>query len=301
MTHNVPSAAATQRIDPLSIGLSREEVFIVLRLLKASGMPGYDVAWLNITPDGRVPERHRAALEAATTGLVARGYLLPRPAPAPVQTNGAPTAPAVELPDVLVALVGACAFGEYAIMLDLRGAKGPQRLYLHELRGLGVLHDMPLNNVHQLSALDGRNGVLAALESALAIVGQPESSVAPASLAVNSLTAASEAAKAHQRDAALQSLLQGGLPAHFAPMVVDALTTATTSGTLVIFQPTRSGDNQGRTVAGVRVGPQLTEATIVVTPQVILLFTPQPNNPNAVTVAAIGAGGLRRWVSARLP
>src|SRR5258708_20402839 len=146
---SVPSTPARQHS---AVSRRREEVFVVMRLIKAKQIPGFDLDWLQFTADGTLTSETRQAIEIATNGLIARGYLTemkPLQGIAPV-TFG--------VPSPVIALVGACAFGSYGIALSQHTPSGTRLLYLHQLQDLGGVHRMPLFNIHQCEATDGRAG-----------------------------------------------------------------------------------------------------------------------------------------------
>src|SRR5579859_6298268 len=97
---------------PLAVALSREELYVVMRLLKATSIPGFDLGWLKTTPGEPMADEMRQALEVAAKALIARGYLTPLP--------GSPGTEAVTLgmPALVISLVGACTFGIDSILLN---------------------------------------------------------------------------------------------------------------------------------------------------------------------------------------
>jgi len=268
-------------IQRVVVSLSREELYVIMRLLKASQLPGFDLTWLNATPDGEVPDNVRQTLDVVTNALIARGYLsLQEPVEAEtVQVN---------IPSPVIALVGACIFGENSILLSLHTSDGPKLTYLHQLRELGVVHTMPLPDVHQFEALNGREGVIRVVNDLLKLQAQPVSALpAVKALAVDVQTAR-DAAIAGQVDEAVERLVRGGLPAATAQELGKAMKEASALGSIVAAK--REDDGKQRNAA----------LAIVVTPTLCFALSDEGSHPSAFHVQPTSADALRRWVASYL-
>ena len=272
---------------PAAIGLSREELWVIMRLLKVEELAGFDLDWLRRGADGVVPEALRPALEAATNALAARGYLDPTSDTSDVSK---PNQVVVRLASPVIALVGACAFGEYGIMLSVKTPQSHERMYLHELRGMGVLHDSPLPHVHRFMALEGRAGVLSVIQSTLRLNQQSALAVPPGSVAESVLGALRTTVTAGQTSDLVAVLSTSELHASTLQALLGALHAPSAVGTIAIFGPSRPG--QPAPVA---------QAVMVVTPTTIFLLEHDPARQHLIRVASIGADGVRQWIGGHLP
>jgi hypothetical protein len=148
--------------------LSDEELFVVLRLLKARALPGFQPSWA--PPDTTAPligDALRSA-EAGARALIARGFA----ALLPDQSNQAPeTHSRVELPAPVIALVGACAFSPYVIRVAGLTNGERREFYLGQFTQLGALHTSPSVGLHLFTPLRGTTGVVKAVTS---LLGVPE-------------------------------------------------------------------------------------------------------------------------------
>jgi hypothetical protein len=163
-------------IERTVVVLSREELTVILRLLKAPGMIGYDQSWLNAAPDGSLPADTRRILEVAANALIARGFL--------ATTGDIPSEQYFEvtMPASLIAMVAACAFGEYSVSLTVRTLQKNYQAYLHELQGMGVIHTEPQPAIHQFDAVNGREGIRQVIMASMRIDNQQVPDLPPASI-----------------------------------------------------------------------------------------------------------------------
>lgn len=273
----MPSAESVSR--GVKIALSREELYLIMRLLKAKHLPGYDLAWLQARKDDTLPKEVNRALEAATTALMARGYLVPGSRPAEgekIQVN---------VPSPVLALVGACAFGEYSIFLMLHGEQARKQIYLHEYRGLGVAHTLPLVDVHLFEALAGRAGVLALIERTLGLHEQRKAPLPEGKAAASAVEIARDQALAGERTQANETLTEAGVPPRTAGALVDAIQVATALGSITIA---RRPESQERKVGSL---------ALVVTPDTCFMLIPDQGMYHIRTVSA---SGIRSWIRTQL-
>lgn len=266
-----------------SISLSREELYIVMRLIRARRIPGFDLTWLNLTPEGLPTEETRMALEAATNALVARGYLGEGHAAKDDQL-------ALSLPSPVVALVGTCAFGEYSIALPVRTSGEPRLLYLHELQGLGVIHSMPIPGIHRFEAVEGREGILHVLDTVLALDAQIAGIALPdGHVTAVALQAARDAAFTGNIDDAVQLLVKGGLPLATARELGSAMKNPESIGAIIIASREVTGEQQEGALA------------VVVTAAYCFQLTNEGTSSQVFRVRSVSAIELRQWVLACLP
>jgi len=283
MANTIASVSVLQG-QRIAIALSREELFIVMRLLKAKVMPGFDLSWLKITDDGTAPDDVMSSLEAATNALIARGYLTP-------DASAIASVTKMDIPSPIIALVGACAFGIDSILLSLHKPDGTKLIYLHELRELGVVHTMPLPDIHQFEAVDGRTGILRVIDATLGLHKQT-SLVLPAGKAlVVDVQAARDAALAGRVDEAEGLLLRGGLPTVTAQVLSRAMKAATALGAISIIKRNEDGE------------PQATTLALVITPTMCFTLADDApaTHPATFLVQPVSAEALQRWITDTLP
>lgn len=207
---NSPLVAAPA--DPLCVTLSMEEVYVLLRLLHGTTMPGLDLAPFELDARGIPSEPARRALAAATNSLIAHGIAEPEALnPMTAQRAGANAdEPHVklDLPAEVVALLGACAFGDYTLRLTPLTSTGAIDVYLHELRQVGVAHTIPLAGIHKFTGLHGREGILAYTRTLLGLEEQRALHTTPFMVPQAILYAARDAGIAGRTEEAAR-LLQG--------------------------------------------------------------------------------------------
>lgn len=269
----------------IDISLSREELFVVMRLLKAQALPGFDLSWLKRDLDGTVSDDIRQELEVATNALIARGYITD------VKPSSETTPLTMSMPSPVIALVGTCAFADYSVLLVLHTKQGQRKMYLHQLRELGVVHTMPLPDIHQFAAVDGRNGILRAMDTTLGLHGQT-SLVLPAGKAlVVDVQAARDAALTGRVDEAEGLLLRGGLPTATAQVLSRAMKAATALGAISIIKRNEDGEPQASTLA------------LVITPTMCFTLADDApgTHPAKFLVQPVSAEALRHWITETLP
>ncbi|MEO8973091.1 MAG: hypothetical protein ABI406_16010 [Ktedonobacteraceae bacterium] len=269
----------------IELSLSREELFVVMRLLKAQALPGFDLSWLKKSLDGTVSDDIRQELEVATNALIARGYITD------VKPSSETSLLTMSMPSPVIALVGTCAFADYSVLLVLHTKQGQRQMYLHQLRELGVVHTMPLSDIHQFEAVDGRTGILRVIDTTLGLNKQT-SLVLPAGKAlVVDVQAARDAALAGHVDEAEGLLLRGGLPTATAQVLSRAMKAATALGAISIIKRNENGELQATTLA------------LVITPTMCFTLADDApgTHPAKFLVQPVSAEALRRWITETLP
>ncbi|HVB23296.1 MAG TPA: hypothetical protein VNG51_15245 [Ktedonobacteraceae bacterium] len=269
----------------IDISLSREELYVVMRLLKAQALPGFDLSWLKRGLDGLVSDDIRQELEVATNALIARGYITD------VKPSSETSPLTMSMPSPLIALVGTCAFANYNVLLALHTKQGQRQMYLHQLREPGVVHTMPLPDIHQFEAVDGRTGILRVIDATLGLHKQT-SLVLPAGKAlVVDVQAARDAALAGRVDEAEGLLLRGGLPTVTAQVLSRAMKAATALGAISIIKRNEDGE------------PQATTLALVITPTMCFTLADDApgTHPATFLVQPVSAEALQRWITDTLP
>lgn len=269
----------------IELSLSREELFVVMRLLKAQALPGFDLSWLKRGLDGVVPDEIRQELEVATNALIARGYITD------VKPSSATTPLIMSMPSPVIALVGTCAFADYSVLLALHTKQSQTQMYLHQLRELGVVHTMPLPEIHQFEAVEGRTGILRVIDTTLGLDKQTSLVLPAGKVLVVDMQAARDAALVGRVDEAEGLLLRGGLPSATAQVLSRAIKAATALGAISIIKRNANGE------------PQATTLALVITPT--MCFTLADNapgtHPATFLVQPVSADALRRWITETLP
>lgn len=263
----------------IALSLSREELYVVMRLLKARQIPGFDTAWLNADADGHMPEDVQRMLEVAAYDLIARSYL------SKIQLPEADEPLRLTMPSPLIALVGACAFNEFTMFLSLqRTPNGPRMLYLHGLHTLGVVHTMPLSNVHQFEAISNRNGIVNVIDEVLLLADQPVSELHGGTVSAADVELARDAAIAGDIEQAAALLLHDELPTETAYMLAGAMNDASVMGAIIADK--RIADDQVAHMA----------CAVVITPARCFLLTANEATPHIFEVQPLSANALRKFL-----
>src|SRR5579875_1386504 len=120
--HTMPVSSTTEQPiqGHVTLALTREELYLIMRILQAPKLPGFDLGWLHATPEGQLPPETVHALEGATNALIARGFLQLSEEPPTSETQQRHIKLTVPAP--ILALVGACAFAENTLIVPLRAA-----------------------------------------------------------------------------------------------------------------------------------------------------------------------------------
>lgn len=277
---------------PVCITFSGDEVYVLLRLLRGKVMPGLSLAAFELDANGIPSEAARRVLAAATNSLIARGVIEPEglskvQSPA-LQANGVTPNLLFKLPADAVALVGACAFGEYTLRLTMLSSAGVVNIYLHELRHVGVLHTTPLPDIHKFTALRGRQGVLQEVSKLLGLAAQADVAVAPFSVREAALYAARDAAIAGRREDATGLLLGAGAPAPSAAELADAMVYARGLGAAAVGFRTPEGTPHERQFA------------FVIGQRTCFVMTPRPSMPDAYDVQPASGEHVLKYFQACL-
>lgn len=282
-----PATDAPAPHEIAGVTLSREELYAVLRLIKARAMPGFDTSWARTDANG---EPVGEALEVARAGadaLIARGYLTVTP------PTAADARLHLETPAPVVALVGACAFSPFVVRVAGFAGGVYQEFFIGQLGALGVLHSTPMPNVHLFMPLKGRAGILKAVVTLLGVDGAQASG---GQLGVASLDGIKRAFRAEQgRDAegmrlavrlalGSQTAREGVAQGIEESLAHDPIWTQLTVGT-----HNASGATIERnlfTLAGAGSA---------------WLFSPLPEDPSQLGVYMASADRVSDWVNAQLP
>lgn len=287
-----PTMPITPPEAAVSITLSGDEVYVLLRLLHGKTMPDLDLSPFQLDANGIPSEAARRILAGATNSLIARGVIeqevLSRARSDAPQVNGATPGLVFKLPADAVALVGACAFGEYTLRLTLLSSAGMVNVYLHELRHVGVVHTTPVADIHKFTGLRGRQGVLRAVGKLLGLDAQPAAAVAPFSVRATALYAARDAAIAGRREDAVALLLEAGAPTPSATELAGAMADPCGLGAAGIGFHTPDGTPRERQFA------------FVIGKRTCFLLTPRASAPDEYEVQPTSAEHVFKHFQASL-
>ena len=284
----VPATA----VEPLVLSVSREELAVLLRLLKIGSLSGFDLSWLHLAPDGSVGRDELPALEVATNALVARGFLEVTP-PKPGQTSQG-----VSLPAPLVGLIRACAASTVTIRLALLTSHGDIPIYLHELEGVCVAHTVPQPNIHQFLLLNGRRGMLDALATFMGLDQQPALPLPPGLMVGPQFQPARDAALLGRVDAAAGMFVAAGLAAPTAGTLAQAIATARTIGLCSIA--VRAAGTEGAAGAA---GGQVRRAdfAFIIAPAACFVVSAVASDPGTLEVRPASATQVRAHIESHVP
>jgi hypothetical protein len=287
-----PGSAPNTADTPVSVALSMEEVYILLRLLHARSIPGLDLTPFELDARGIPSEPARRALAAATNGLIARGVLEPEfPARTDASKGGTSEEAAprkLEAPAEVIALLGACAFGSYTLRIVTLSRAREVNVYLHELQRVGVAHTIPVAGIHLFTGLRGREGVLHEVRALLGL--REQSAVGGAALTIPepALFAARDAALIG-RNAVSSQLLQGaGVPRPIASAFAGAMSDGQSLGAATLAWRAGNGTERERQFA------------FVVGQSTCYLLTQTEASAGLYHVQALSAAGLLNYVQAQL-
>lgn len=280
---SLSSAAPTTSTEPLVLSVSREELAVLLRLLKIGSLPGFDLSWLHLVPDGSVGRDELPALEAATNALVARGFLEVAP-PKPGQTSQG-----VSLPAPLVGLIRACAASTITIRLALLTSHGDIPIYLHELEGVCVAHTVPQPDIHQFLLLSGRRGMLDALATFMGLDQQPSLALPPGLVIGQQFQPARDAALLGRVDAAAGMFAAAGLAAPTAGALAQSVATARTIGLCSIAVRAENGE------------VRRTDFAFIIAPGACFVISAVAADPGTLEVRPASATEVRAHIVSQLP
>ncbi|HEX6800149.1 MAG TPA: hypothetical protein VF116_20725 [Ktedonobacterales bacterium] len=265
------------------MSVSREELAVLLRLLKIGSLPGFDLSWLHLAPDGSVGRDELPALEAATNALVARGFLEVAP-PKPGQTSQG-----VSLPAPLVGLIRACAASTITIRLALLTSHGDIPIYLHELEGVCVAHTVPQPDIHQFLLLSGRRGMLDALATFMGLDQQPSLALPPGLVIGQQFQPARDAALLGRVDAAAGMFAAAGLAAPTAGALAQSVATARTIGLCSIAVRAENGE------------VRRTDFAFIIAPGACFVISAVAADPGTLEVRPASATEVRAHIVSQLP
>lgn len=142
------------------IGLSEEELYVILKLLQAPMIAGVNLSRFQEDSNGHPSEHVAGAISAATKALIARGYLMPLQdeSEKPLifgssQEERRQPWHRATMPDEVQVPVVVSAFAAKSLLLTWHTASGRDLLYVHERDGLFVIIASILTGVFTFTSL----------------------------------------------------------------------------------------------------------------------------------------------------
>lgn len=264
----------TETRPQLVISLSKEELFVILKLLHAPTIAGID---LSIFQDSQEHQSENVTpiLNTALKALVARGYLLPleKGSEQPLLLassqemrsqpwNRASLSPTVQ------ALVSVCAFAIRSLLLSWHTKSGRDLLYVHERDGLFVIVTSLLPEVYTFTALTSWEAAWQFIAHKLSIQErtQPEPSLPRIRLRRETLMSLQKLAS--QPEEELQTLYtwltQAGLPSSAAQTILETLKQVQVVAGFQVFTRGQKADDQANGKSPHRIALLLTTHTLLV-------------------------------------
>lgn len=287
--------AATQSQIPVT--LSREELVVILKLLKAREIAGINFSDLQSGSDRQLSEEALNLVNTAVKALVARGYLTPLQAESdkplkfasPQEVQRQKWTRFSVQPEVL-ALVGACAFPAKSLLLTWRKAGGTDILYVHERAGLVVVNTSSLPDIYTFTALEDWKAALDLIMDTLAIKEQQASIqlLPEAWLRLEVLANIRNELDENETYQLLYQLTEGGLPISTAQVFLETIRqTRVVAGITMIHKDDDARDDWK--------GSRL---SILITEQTCFVLEPDEAEKESVKVCQASAKVVREKICA---
>jgi len=291
--HNVETSPVT------TLRLSRTELFVFIRLLKATGIAGIDFTWFLTPPAGLPRETLIRTVDEAVKSLVARGYLVPLPeganGPLPFtsyidQEASQQNWKKVGIPEELMTLLNTCAFPAQSLALTWRTSRGAELLWLHTRDEVIVAITSPLPDIYQFMVLPAWDTAQLIILEALGLKEQqaPRQALPVGKLQANVLPQTHEALENNDPAQALSLLTSAGLPEPTALAFLEAIGACTTIARLVITSQEPEPDGH----------EQRAKLVAIVAPTICFVLSPSDASEGAYTVRAMSADEVRAWITA---
>jgi hypothetical protein len=266
------------------VALSREELYAILRLIKAPSLPGFDTSWARMGADGEPTTETREALRMGTDALIARGYLTLAPPPHPNEE------PHLEVPAPVVALVGACAFSDFSVRFAGVADGVFQQFYIHQLAALGALHTTPQPGVHLFMPLAGRKGLLTAIATLVGVDVAVASGGQLGVIALDAMRQAVNVARTGDGEGVRRALRQAAVNSEGTLRgLEDALARNPVWGELSVAVRGEHGAVIERDIF------------TLAAPGASFMFSPQPEDPGQLGIFMGAVNRITDWVAAQLP
>ncbi len=199
---------ANNKRNSLAIGLSQEELMVILAYLKTNKFLGLEDEDLK----AYTSEQINLVMGLAERALIARGFIV----------RGADGR--MELSPLAFSVVGVCAFPDITIIVGQnRPNQLEQNTFFHSARKMNVIHSIPMTFIHQFVAVEERRDLAQALISTLGIDSATVSGSMTATTQMETLGDAREAAEKGDFDKTVTLLTGGGVAKSVAELLAQSL------------------------------------------------------------------------------
>ncbi len=209
----------------MSVGLSQEELFVMLNYMGVTDLLGLDFNVLKELTEDQI----KMALGVAERALVARGFLIPK-------------VERLTLADVPHALVRTCTNPETSLLISCHyPERVEENYYFHLARKMQVLHTIPVTAIHQFIALESLNAMLQSALSTLQLGNPPVLKCESAHISDEVVTQAQEASQ--QGKDVLKILKASGLNQSVAREFATTLKEPTLNHSIAFLRHTSNGNS----------------------------------------------------------
>lgn len=277
----------------VKLKLSRAELYVIMRLLKTTSMPGIDLSWFQNPPADLSPGILVQTVDTAVKALVSRGYLVPLQADTAssqsLRVNSSSNQynwKKVGIPEGIVALLSICASPMQSLALTWRTSQGVRLLWLHACEQLVVAVTSPLAEIYQFTVLPDWDASRSVLIEALGLAEQqaPVQPLVIKKLSADSLAQARLAIERSDPIEALSRLTSEGISESTAQSFLEAVSDCTAIANL--------------TITSLEKGQKQVNLVIIVTPTICLMLQQLYPDQTCYAVQAVSAATIRAWLTA---
>jgi len=257
----------------LVLDLSQEELLYLLSLFNTPLIPGLDPAILQ----GASEREIAIAVDVAARALIARGLVIPK-------ENGK-----VDLNEVVVALVGTCAFPSFSVVLDLVTPLMRQSVFWHGTQNLIIEHSQPMPAIHKFRALAKDSDLVAQIVAWLGELPSNDSKEGSQKISSVTYETSRKLVLDEQKNSEALQILQGeGLTERVGEGIIKAFSEGKVSAKIAFMRHARP--DQPSVIDG---------ASFIITSSNIFLITPFEGS-SQLEIKEVTVNDLLSWVKIRL-
>lgn len=279
----------------VKLKLSRAELYVLMRLLKTTSIPGIDLNWFQNPPADLLPEILVQTVDTAVKALVSRGYLVPLQADTASSQSFATRMNSssnqnnwkkIGIPEGIATLLSICASPVQSLALTWRTSQGVRLLWLHAREQFVIAVTSPLTEIYQFTALPDWDTSRSVLIEALGLAEQqaPVQPLVIKKLSTDSLAQARLAIEKSDPMEALTRLTSEGISESTAQSFLEAIDACTVVANI--------------TVTGLKKGQKQANLVIIVTPTICLMLQQLYTDQTSYAVQAVSAATIRAWLTA---
>lgn len=279
----------------VALKLSRAELYVLMRLLKTTSIPGIDLTWFQHPPANLAPEILVQTVDTAVKALVARGYLVPLqtdtvvPQPSTTrrdQSSNRYNWKKVGIPEGITTLLSTCASPMRSLTLTWRTSQGVKLLWLHACEQLVVAVTSPLAEIYQFTALPDWDASWSILTEALGLAEQqaPAQPLTIERLSADVLAEVRWAIAKGYLDEALFRLTSEGISESSAQAFLEAVGDCIAVAKLTIISSHKDQQQE--------------KLVTIVTPTICLMLQQFHPDQTSYAVQAVSADTIRAWLTA---